>query len=99
MFEVNNFRVISPKRPSAKKPADKVSLGVTPELDPDSVAGLMWQELNERTVNADVPGEYFLMPRGVYEGIQDSFADEAFRFRPSRSKVRTAFSRYGIDRR
>jgi len=77
-----DFKVVNPKSPGARVPSERIPVGVGLELDPDSIAGVMWQELNSRTLDLNAPGEYYLMPRQVYKGIQDSLASEAFRFKP-----------------
>jgi hypothetical protein len=43
---------------------------------------ILFRALNERTIDPDAPGEYYLVPRAFYQGLQDALTDEAFRFPP-----------------
>jgi len=102
-FELNllDFKIMNPMSPSALKPSERTFTGLVPEnIDEGSVAGLLWREVDQRTIDPDAPGEYFLVPRSVYDGIQASLRDEAFRFRPpdKGNVIGRALSLYNLDR-
>lgn len=95
-FDLGDFEILNPISPKAKTPSGKTFVGM---VDEDTLAGLMLRQVNDRTIDPDAPGDFYLMPRAVYKGIQDSLADESFRFRPStRGGVRGAITGYNLDR-
>lgn len=98
-FSLGDFKVINMLNPREKAPNEKVFLGMVREnIDPESVAGQMWRELTDRTINPNAPGDYILIPRAVYDGVQKSLRDEAFRFRAPTTGVGRVFSGFGLDR-
>ena len=101
-FNLGDFKVINVLNPRAKAPSETVFEGmVRKNIDPASVAGQMWRELTDRTIDPNAPGDYILVPRAVYDGIQRSLQDEAFRFRAPEGRFRIArfpLSGYSLDK-
>ena len=98
-FSLGDFKIMNPLNPTARMPNQVVFRGMVDEnIDPKSAAGLLWRELNDRTIDPNAPGEYILVPRAWYNGVQKSLANEAFRFRPREGAVRKVLSGYGLDR-
>jgi hypothetical protein len=97
-FSIGDFHLFNPGAPKAKKPTEKTFKGmIDRNIDPGTAAGLLWREVNDRTIDPNAPGDYYLMPRAVYDSIQKSLADEAFRFRPT-SGALSSLSGYNLDR-
>jgi hypothetical protein len=97
-FSIGDFHLFNPGAPKAKKPTEKTFKGmIDRNIDPGTAAGLLWREVNDRTIDPNAPGDYYLMPRAVYDSIQKSLADEAFRFRPTSGRF-SALSGYNLDR-
>ncbi len=98
-FSLGDFKIINVLNPRAKTPSETVFKGMVEEnISPESVAGQMWRELTDRTIDPDAPGDYILIPRAVYEGVQKSLKDEAFRFRAPERGVGEVLSGFGLDR-
>jgi len=86
-YSVNDFQVVNLKAPNSKFPSSSTSVGNAPNVNPDSISMLMWRSLNERTIDPNAPGDYFLVPRAVYTGIQDAIRQESFRLTPETNPV------------
>ena len=86
-YSVNDFQVVNLKAPNSKFPSNSTSVGNAPNVNPDSISMLMWRSLNERTIDPNAPGDYFLVPRAVYTGIQDAIRQESFRLTPETNPV------------
>jgi len=99
-FRLGDFKVLNPGSPDSELPPERVFVGTAAEgIDPDSVAGLMWKEINARTIDPNAPSDYFVIPRAVYDGIQDSLRAESFSFKPSARKgFGGVLSPYNADR-
>lgn len=84
----NDFKVIRPSDPSAGVPSEGVSIGAARAVAPQTVEDMF---LSHVGLDAFSNGDYLLMPRGVYDGIQDAIRNQSFRFTPGvLSKVNTA---------
>ena len=92
-FNLVDFELLNPVEPKAKVPTKRTPIGMT--TDPESIAALMMREITDRTIDPNAPGDYYLMPRAIYDGIQTSLKDEAFRFRPTGN---LKISSYNLDR-
>jgi len=80
-FNINDFKVVNLKSPYAKSPSDRTSLGTSASLK-EPVSVLLHRSLNERTVDPTAPGDYYLVPRALYDGIQKAIVQESFRVEP-----------------
>jgi hypothetical protein len=100
-YDANEVVVLNLRSPKASKPSESQAKGVVGVTDPEYLGELMWRQLIDRTIDPDAPGEYYLIPRSTYRGIQDSLKDESFSFkRPAdRNWFKTnLFSYYGADK-
>jgi hypothetical protein len=95
-YELTDFVVINPMAPKALKPSERISLGVTQEAYDVPLSSLVVRELNDRTIDVDAPGRYYLMPRSTWDGIQKAIAQESYRITPKPGTKRGGFV-YGAD--
>jgi hypothetical protein len=79
-FGLGDFELLNPIEPKAKKPTKRSARGVVE--DQEDVKTLLTRMIDDRAIDPNAPGDYYLMPRALYKGIQSSLADEAFSFRP-----------------
>lgn len=80
-YQANQFVVLNLRSPGAKRPSERIQQGVLSVTDPEYLGELMRKQLSDRTIDPNAPGEYVLLPRSVYKGIQQSLRDESFRLR------------------
>lgn len=81
LADVNDWVVLNIDDPKARTPSGKISYGATRKADPDADLGaFVMRTLNERSIDPTAPGDYYIMPRSVYNGIQKAIRDESFRF-------------------
>lgn len=91
-FNALDWALVNTVSPRARGPRNKVPIGnVNPS---ETTADFMLRELNNRNIDPSAPNDYYLMPKAVYDGIQDAMKDEAFRFKYSKSPI----SGYQLDR-
>jgi hypothetical protein len=84
----NEWKVVNLRSPAAKKPGERVSVGVVPDYAPESIAEILYRALNERTIDPEAPGDYYLMPRAAYDALQKAIENESFRFEPGSKLAR-----------
>lgn len=97
--DILDYVVLPVKAPAARRPSERVDMGALRQMDPESIGGLTVRQLTERDIDPDAPGDYYLVPRGVYDGIMKAVEDEAFRFTPPKSKWNaTSGWQYRLDR-
>lgn len=82
-FNIGEFKILNTGSPKALTPAERVFMGGLREgeIDDSTLAGMMWKEVNDRTIDPNAPSDYFIIPRAVYDGIQKSLQAEAFSFK------------------
>ena len=81
LADINDWVVLNIDDPKARTPSDRISYGATRKADPDADLGaFVMRTLNERSIDPAAPGDYYIMPRSVYNGIQKAIRDESFRF-------------------
>jgi hypothetical protein len=81
LADVNDWVVLNIDDPKARTPSGRISYGATRKADPDADLGaFVMRTLNERSIDPAAPGDYYIMPRSVYNGIQRAIRDESFRF-------------------
>ena len=81
LADINDWVVLNIDDPKARTPSDRISYGATRKADPDADLGaFVMRTLNERSIDPSAPGDYYIMPRSVYNGIQKAIRDESFRF-------------------
>jgi hypothetical protein len=95
-YEITDFVVINPRAPRATKPSERVSFGVTRGTEDVELGDMVRNVLNERTIDPESPGEYYLMPRRTWDGIQDALEKDAYRVRPKKNTATGGFF-YRID--
>jgi len=82
LADVNDWVVLNIDDPKARTPSGRISYGATRKADPDADLGaFVMRTINERSIDPTAPGDYYIMPRSVYDGIQKAIRDESFRFR------------------
>lgn len=91
-FTIGDFELINPISPKARMPRKREPAGSSYEAN--TVADFMRREITERTIDPNAPGSYYLVPKALFDGIQKSLNDEAFRFQPKDRKI----SAYNLDR-
>lgn len=99
-FDMNDFVPLNLKAPKARKPSQVYQKGVVDVTQPEYLGDLMWKQLSGRTIDPGA-GEYILLPRAIFDGIQKGLADEAFRLRRPKNdnwfRVNLG-SVYGLDK-
>ena len=81
LADINDWVVLNIDDPKARTPSGRISYGATRKADPDADLGaFVMRTLNERSIDPSAPGDYYIMPRSVYNGIQKAIRDESFRF-------------------
>ncbi len=90
---INDFVIINPLDPRAKTPSSTLSFGssrpkIGESIDKESVSSIIDRTINNKTINPDSPGQYYLMPRASYDGFVKAVTDEAFRFTPGKTARR-----------
>lgn len=82
-YSVTEWKVVNAKSPRSRKPVERTNVPTeTPEQD---IATLLLREIDARSIDTNAPGEYYLMPRGVYNGIKKALEDESFSISVSKS--------------
>jgi hypothetical protein len=79
-FNAGDFELLNPIAPKSRKPKQSEPRGAVE--DKDDVRALLTRMIDDRAIDPNAPGDYYLMPRALYNGIQKSLNDEAFSFRP-----------------
>ena len=81
--DINEWVVLNIDDPKARKISGRVSYGATRKADPNADLGaFVMRTIDERSIDPNAPGDYYIMPRSVYNGIQRAIREESFRFEP-----------------
>lgn len=75
----NQFKVIRPFDPRGGTPSENIQLGVARTVAPQTVEDMFLSYVGLDKLS---DGDYLLMPKGVYDGIQDAIRNQSFRFTP-----------------
>lgn len=80
-LDVGKFVVLNIDNPSAKTLSKRLSFGSirSAEEFEDAANQLVMKTLDDRSLNPNAPGVYYIMPKGVYDGIQSAIRSETFR--------------------
>ena len=82
LTDISDWVVLNIDDPKARKISGRVSYGATRKADPNADLGaFVMRTIDERSIDPKKPGDYYLMPRSVYDGIQKAIRDESFRFK------------------
>lgn len=82
LADINDWVVLNIDDPKARKISGRVSYGATRKADPNADLGaFVMRTIDERSIDPNAPGDYYIMPRSVYDGIQKAIRDESFRFK------------------
>lgn len=79
---MGQVKVLNAMNPKAKLPSERISFGNVREVageDEAAIRRFTMQTLDNRSLNPNEPGVYYLMPRSVYDGIQNAIRDETYR--------------------
>ena len=78
---ISDWVVLNIDDPTARKISGRVSYGATRKADPNADLGaFVMRTIDERSIDPNAPGDYYIMPRSVYDGIQKAIRDESFQF-------------------
>jgi hypothetical protein len=79
LYAANEFRIIRPFDPGGGVPSETIQFGAA-----RAVAAQTVEEMFRNSIGLDKlsDGEYLLMPKGVYEGIQNAITNQSFKFTP-----------------
>jgi hypothetical protein len=78
---ISDWVVLNIDDPTARKVSGRVSYGATRKADPNADLGaFVMRTIDERSIDPNAPGDYYIMPRSVYDGIQRAIREESFRF-------------------
>ena len=75
----NQFKVIRPSDPRGGTPSENIQLGVARTVAPQTVEDMFLSYVGLDKLS---DGDYLLMPKGVYDGIQNAIRNQSFRFAP-----------------
>lgn len=75
----NQFKVIRPSDPRGGTPSENIQLGVARTVAPQTVEDMFLSYVGLDKLS---DGDYLLMPKGVYDGIQSAIRNQSFRFAP-----------------
>jgi len=75
----NQFKVIRPSDPRGGTPSENIQLGVARTVAPQTVEDMFLSYVGLDKLS---DGDYLLMPKGVYDGIQNAIKNQSFRFTP-----------------
>lgn len=80
-LDIGKFVVLNIDNPSAKTLSKRLSFGAirSAEEFEDAANQLVLKTLDDRSLNPNAPGVYYIMPKGVYDGIQNAIRSETFR--------------------
>lgn len=79
--DISDWVVLNIDDPTARKVSGRVSYGATRKADPNADLGaFVMRTIDERSIDPNAPGDYYIMPRSVYDGIQRAIREESFRF-------------------
>lgn len=111
-YDITEFKLLNPFARGAKMPPRRASYGAIREsarvtdgdamdletgaLNEGALGRVVQQILNERTVDPNAPGVYYLMPIQTWNAIQKVLEMEAFRIRPTKSRL--GGLTYSLDR-
>ena len=111
-YDITEFKLLNPFARGVKMPPRRASYGAIREsarvidgdamdletgaLNEGALGRVVQQILNERTVDPDAPGVYYLMPIQTWNAIQKVLEMEAFRIRPTKSRL--GGLTYSLDR-
>ena len=75
----NQFKVIRPSDPRGGTPSENIQLGTARTVAPQTVEDMFLSYVGLDKLS---DGDYLLMPKGVYDGIQDAIRNQSFKFAP-----------------
>jgi len=81
LADVNDWVVLNIADPNARTISGRLSFGASRASGNQDLGVFVMRTIDARTIDPDAPGDYYLMPRSVYNGIQKAIADESFAFK------------------
>jgi hypothetical protein len=81
LTDINDWVVLNIADPNARTVSGRLSFGASRASSNQDLGVFVMRTIDARTIDPEAPGDYYLMPRSVYDGIQKAIADESFTFK------------------
>jgi len=79
VYAANKFKIIRRADPRGGIPSENIQLGAARTVAPQTVEDMFLSYISFDKLGDN---EYLLMPKGVYDGIQDAIRNQSFKFTP-----------------